>query len=175
MNKTMNEIRVHFSNGADIRCALGTRVDELAVHLGPLSEKIAAVKINNKIMPLSTRLDINASIEPVLLDAPDGAMIYRRSLAFLLAKAARLIFNDRNLFVGHSLGNSYYYTFAKEKKPSDDEITALEAEDGEFLDGEMSAAVRAMSAVLREESRGEAGRTRKKKPARSALGQLELF
>ncbi|MDR1177481.1 MAG: nucleoside kinase [Spirochaetaceae bacterium] len=124
----MNEIKVRFSTGESVNCPLGIRVDELAGEFGPLYADIAAVKINNKIMPLSTRLDINAVIEPVLLDVPDGVMIYRRSLAFLLAKAARRIFPDRGLSVGHSLGNTYYYTFNQEKKPSGEDIAALEAE-----------------------------------------------
>lgn len=123
----MNEIKVRFSTGESVNCPLGIRVDELAGGFGPLHTDIAAVKINNKIMPLSTRLDINAVLEPVLLDVPDGVMIYRRSLAFLLAKAARKIFPDRGLSVGHSLGNTYYYTFNQEKKPSVEDISALEA------------------------------------------------
>ncbi|MDR1211226.1 MAG: nucleoside kinase [Spirochaetaceae bacterium] len=123
----MNEIKVRFSTGESVNCPLGIRVDELAGGFGSLHTDIAAVKINNKIMPLSTRLDINAVLEPVLLDVPDGVMIYRRSLAFLLAKAARRIFPDRGLSVGHSLGNTYYYTFNQEKKPSVEDISALEA------------------------------------------------
>ena len=37
-------------------------------------------------------------------------MIYRRSLAFLLALAVQKRFPGRGLYIGHSLGNSYYYT-----------------------------------------------------------------
>ncbi|MDR0390162.1 MAG: nucleoside kinase [Spirochaetaceae bacterium] len=123
----MDEIQVHFNTGESVTCPLGIRVDELMGKFGSLRADIAAVRINNKIMPLSTRLDINAVIEPVLLDGSDGAMIYRRSLAFLLAKAARKIFPDRGLSVGHSLGNTYYYTFSQEKKALAEEITRLEA------------------------------------------------
>jgi uridine kinase len=90
--------------------------------------EIAAVKINNEILPLSFRIEINATVEPVLLEDPEGAMIYRRSLAFLLAVAGRRIFPEKNLYVGHSLGHGYYYTFADGKQPAAEEIESLKKE-----------------------------------------------
>jgi uridine kinase len=93
--------------------------------MGLLRNSLAAVKINNQILPLSTRIEVNAVLEPVFLETPEAAMIYRRSLAFLLAAAAKELFPDRNLFVGHSLGNSYYYTFGDEKPPAPGELDSL--------------------------------------------------
>ncbi|MDR2103044.1 MAG: nucleoside kinase, partial [Treponema sp.] len=132
----MNEIRVRFTyhnaapapqngEGSFFTCPWGTQVDALIEKAGLLKNSLAAVKINNEILPLSTRLEVNANLEPVFLEVPEGVMIYRRSLAFLLAAAAKEIFPERNLFVGHSLGNSYYYTFRDEKKPSPEELEAL--------------------------------------------------
>jgi uridine kinase len=141
----MDEVQVHFNTGERLSFPLGIRIDELIGKFGPLHADIAAVRINNKIMPLSTRLDINAGIEPVLLDAPDGAMIYRRSLAFLLAKAAKRTFPDRRLSVGHSLGNTYYYTFSQEKKPSVEDIAALEAEMRKLSDEDLPIEYRSMA------------------------------
>ncbi|MDR0450756.1 MAG: nucleoside kinase [Treponema sp.] len=103
----------------------GTALKSLLPGLGVPEEKIAAVKVNNEILPLSARLDINASLEAVPIDSPEGAMIYRRSLSFLLAMAARNLFPDRSLYVGHSLGNSYYYTFISGQKPSEGEARQL--------------------------------------------------
>ncbi|MDR2069608.1 MAG: nucleoside kinase [Spirochaetaceae bacterium] len=124
----MNEIRVYFPDGSSAACPFGTQVDTFLDRFGVIPGGVAAVRVNNEILPLSTRLEVNAALEPVPLEAPDGVMIYRRSLAFLLAVAARNLFPDRSLYVGHSLGNSYYYTFADEKKPLDTEIEALTRE-----------------------------------------------
>jgi uridine kinase len=93
-------------------------------------EQILAVKLNNQVIPLSFRLEINGVLEPVSLNSVEGAHVYRRSLAFLLALAAREIFPDRSLRIGHSLGNGYYYTFDDENEGSSDgnvrgEIEAL--------------------------------------------------
>jgi uridine kinase len=125
----MQHIQVRFMNGKTegplITCPLGTPVETLAEHFGPLPGGLAAVRINNEILPLSAGLEVNAVLRPVSLEEPDGVMIYRRSLAFLLAVTARKLFPHRSLYVGHSLGNSYYYTFADEKKPTAEEIETL--------------------------------------------------
>ncbi|MDR2070425.1 MAG: nucleoside kinase, partial [Treponema sp.] len=94
-------------------------------HFGPGGDTLAAVKINNETLPLSSRLETNAVLEPVRLETPEGMMIYRRSLAFILAVAGRDLFPERSLYVGHSLANSYYYTFADERKPLEEEIAVL--------------------------------------------------
>jgi uridine kinase len=125
----MNNLQIRFlsgkTEGPAIACPLGTPVETLVEHFGPLPGGLAAVRVNNEILPLSTRLEVNSILAPVSLEEPDGVMIYRRSLAFLLAVAARELFPDRSLYVGHSLGNSYYYTFADEKKPATEEIETL--------------------------------------------------
>ncbi|MDR2101452.1 MAG: nucleoside kinase [Treponema sp.] len=124
----MNEIQVYFPDGSSISCPFGSKIDTFLDRFGIIPGGVAAVRVNNEILPLSARLEVNSSLEPVPLEAPDGVMIYRRSLAFLLAVAARNLFPDRSLYVGHSLGNSYYYTFADEKKPLRKEIEALTQE-----------------------------------------------
>ncbi|MDR0721100.1 MAG: nucleoside kinase [Treponema sp.] len=112
----------------------GTPAKDLVFHFGSLASPLVAVKANNKVIPLSYPLDVNAVIEPVLLNSADGAAIYRRSLAFLLAQAARKLFPDKSLYIGHSLGHGYYYTFSEGK--------ALSCEAVKSLENEMKALVR---------------------------------
>jgi uridine kinase len=126
----MDDLRITFSNcpaasGDPLSCPPGTPADTLIGRSGVHEREIAAIRVNNEILPLNARLEVNAALEPVLLESPEGVMIYRRSLAFMLAIAARNLFPDRNLSIGHSLGNSYYYTFTTGKKPAEDEIGNL--------------------------------------------------
>ncbi|MFP3042239.1 nucleoside kinase [Treponema primitia] len=128
----MNEVELRFINpneeaGTAVtprRIPSGTSVADLLSELLP-GAAILAVKINNQILPLSVRIEINAVLEPIFPNSTEGAMIYRRSLAFLLALAGQELFPGRSLRIGHSLGNGYYYTFADEKKSSAGEIKAL--------------------------------------------------
>ncbi|MDR0784555.1 MAG: nucleoside kinase [Treponema sp.] len=117
-------LKITFPDGYSVFCAFGTRVED-ARDFG--QERLAAVKVNNETRPLSFRLEVNSFVEPVPLDSREGVTIYRRSLSFLLALAARELFPDRGLCIGHSLGNSYYYTFEDGKASSRGEITALKA------------------------------------------------
>jgi uridine kinase len=127
----MGDIQVRYTNcvsgkNETVSCDNGTVVNTLLGRFGVDEGTIVAMRINNEIRPLQTRLAVNSELEPVLLDSPEGAMIYRRSLAFLLAVAARELFPDRSLYVGHSLGNSYFYSFSSDYLPEKQEIAALQ-------------------------------------------------
>ncbi|MDR2551808.1 MAG: nucleoside kinase [Treponema sp.] len=136
-----NTIEVRFSRtgkggveeGKTVVCPFGVPVDTFLESFGRIEGGLAAVKVNNEILPLSSRLEINCTLEPVSLAGHDGAVIYRRSLAFLLAVAARERLPLRRLIVGHSLGHSYYYTFADGKKPGPGDAAALEREMRELV------------------------------------------
>ncbi|MDR2964627.1 MAG: nucleoside kinase [Treponema sp.] len=106
----------------------GVKALELVQHFGVPREQIAAVKENNEIRPLGTSLLVNTVLEPVLIDSPEGVSIYRRTLSFVLAIAARNIFPDDGVYVGHSLGNSYYYTFRSGNQYEKDKIEMLAKE-----------------------------------------------
>ncbi|MDR0495382.1 MAG: nucleoside kinase [Treponema sp.] len=109
-------------------CPFGTIADTLLGSLGIDENSVIALKVNNEIRPLKTRLEVNSALEPVFLDSPEGAMIYRRSLAFLLALAARKLFPSNNLYVGHALGDSYYYTFNSDEPLKERDVARLQEE-----------------------------------------------
>ena len=129
----MSEIQVHCIDGKtgqakSISRPYGTVADTLLSDFGIDEAKTVALRVNNEIRPLKTRLAVSTTLEPVNLESPEGTMIYRRSLAFLLAIAAQKLFPDRGLYVGHSLGSSYYYTFNLGKPPTGNDVTALQDE-----------------------------------------------
>ena len=126
-----NEVRISLiregNAGAplSLSCPAGASIESMVSQFGSLPSPWAAVKVNNEVLPLSARLEVNARIEPVLIESPEGVIIYRHSLAFLLAVAARELFPERSLYIGHSLGHGYYYTFLEDRKPEKAEIEAL--------------------------------------------------
>ena len=72
---------------------------------------LVAVLANNEVVGLEHRLVVNTTLAPVDLGSRAGLTIYRKSLCFLLAMAARRAFPRRRLVIGHSLGQSYMYWF----------------------------------------------------------------
>ena len=109
-----------------VSCPCGTRADTLLAGFAIDAATTVALRLSNEILPLTTALEVSAALEPVTLDSPEGAMIYRRSLSFILAIAAGKLFPHRGLYVGHSLGNSYYYTFESGSPPTEAEVAALQ-------------------------------------------------
>jgi uridine kinase len=89
-------------------------------------EGVIAVKVNNIVQSLGASLDTNARLEFITMEDHEGRAIYRRSLAFLLAAAAKDCFPKRSIYIGHSLGNGYFYHFKDEKTPTAAELSALE-------------------------------------------------
>jgi uridine kinase len=120
-------LKVTFPDNRTVSCELGTKIETVAGYFNEqeTGSKLVAVRMNNEILPLSAPLEVNSYLEPVTLDSTEGTVIYRRSLAFLLALAARSLFSDERLSIGHSLGRSYYYTFADGEIPSAQEIEDL--------------------------------------------------
>ncbi|MDR0301875.1 MAG: nucleoside kinase [Treponema sp.] len=124
----MNNIQIIFPNNKKVECPYGTNASALIEHFGIPAQEIAAIRVNNEIRPLGTSLLVNAVVEPILVDSPEGAMIYRRTLSFVLAIAAKNIFPQHGVYVGHSLGNSYYYTFSDGVKCGKEEVEKLAEE-----------------------------------------------
>ncbi|MDR2193788.1 MAG: nucleoside kinase [Treponema sp.] len=120
-------LNITFPNNKTVSCEFGAKIETLAGYFEEqeAGSKLAAVRMNNEILPLSAPLEVNAYLEPVPLASAEGTVIYRRSLAFLLALAARTLFSGERLSIGHSLGRSYYYTFADGKIPAAQEIEDL--------------------------------------------------
>jgi len=125
----MSNINIYFTNThKTIECPYGTKAADIAGHFGIPADEIAAIRVNNEIRPLGTSLLVNAAVQTVLVDSSEGVMIYRRTLSFVLAIAARNIFPNDGVYVGHSLGNSYYYTFSSGEKPEDKQVQELAGE-----------------------------------------------
>jgi len=141
----MNEIDVTFPDGSRLRCPYGTRAEALKERFGILPHPLVAVRANNEIIPIPTRLEVNVLLEPITLDSAEGAMIYRRSLSFLLAVAGRELFAERNLVVGHSLGNGYYYAFSDEHSLSLQELRNLETRMREIVQEDLPIHFRFLS------------------------------
>ncbi|AEJ61504.1 TGS domain-containing protein [Spirochaeta thermophila DSM 6578] len=121
----MNEIRVMLPNGHVLEVPYGTRVgDLLKTHLPDIHP--VAARVNNELTSLTYKLEFNSSIEPVTFDQPEGMIIYRASLCFLLAMAAHR--RGLRLIIGHSLGDGYFYTLRDREDVTPREVALLQEE-----------------------------------------------
>ena len=104
-------------------------LEQANLSAGPRSQKNAfpplAVLINNELAPLSVPIDAPCSIKPVYPDSPMGTEVYRRSLCFILALAAKEIVPSRRLTVSMAIGNGYYHYFDDNEPVSAQLLEAL--------------------------------------------------
>jgi uridine kinase len=122
---------------------MGKRVEDIVAQEPEFNLRpLVAVRVNNEIASLTYRLDINCHLEPIALDSREGANVYRRSLCYLLTIAARQLFPDRRLIIGHSLGRGYFYHF--------DNVTEITAADIERLRAKMMENVAADLPIRRQ-------------------------
>lgn len=70
-----------------------------------------AALVNNDVCSLDFPLVMNCEVKPVHFLDRHGSRVYRRTLAFLLAKAVTRCFPGARFSIEHSLGNAYYCNF----------------------------------------------------------------
>lgn len=130
---TPRRIHVVLPDGESISCDANATVGDLLP--GPLAENglpYLGALVNNDVCSTSFPLQVNCTLEFLTLADPHGNRIYRRSLAFLLAKAVRDLLPDGSFAVEHSIGNGYYCTFcatptAENPGISEEQIADIEA------------------------------------------------
>jgi uridine kinase len=121
------KVTVAFPSGERSSYPAGTLVEKILKDpkLPAGSSPVVAAFVDKALTSLSYRIDVDCSIEPVLLATHEGASVYRRSLCFLLTSAARQLFPDRRLIIGHSLGRGYFYHFDGLSEVSERDLEAL--------------------------------------------------
>lgn len=81
--------------------------------------------VNGELKPCGSHIAISCTVEPVYAFEDFGRRIYRHSICFLLSYAATLVIPERQLVIGHSLGDGFYFNFKDWKKISEKEINLL--------------------------------------------------
>jgi uridine kinase len=94
---------------------------------------LVAMLANNEVVNLQHPLEVNTALSPVDLGSPAGVTIYRKSLCFLLSLAARQVFPDRRLVIGHSLGRGYVYYFDGMEEVPDRDLRRIESRMRELV------------------------------------------
>jgi uridine kinase len=121
-------ITVRFPSGQSASYPAGTRVEEIFRHREFKAEQmqsVVAALANGAVVSLTYRIEVNSTVEAVPLSSRLGANVYRRSICFLLAIAAKQLFPDRRLVIGHSLGRGYFYYFEDKSDISAEDIGKL--------------------------------------------------
>jgi uridine kinase len=96
---------------------------------------VVAALVNHEIVDLNRPVEITATVQPIYLRSGAGVRCYRQSLCFLLSLAVRRVDPGLRLVIGHSLGNSYYYSF-RNAETTQELLDRLEAEMGTIVESD---------------------------------------
>ena len=116
----MDKIKIRV-NGIEKECRIG---DTAATVVGnnatlPYEENpTVGVLVNGVLSGLDKRIKGPCDIDEVRLFSTFGKRIYRKTICLLLSYASTLLYPDRVLVIGHSLGDGYYFHY-RDDEPFD--------------------------------------------------------
>ena len=135
----MQTIEISLPSGKLLKKPYGFRVTDIleGPEFSAQKDDIIAAYVNNETVSLSFKIEINADFQPIMLNSPAGARIYRNTLCFLLNIAFRKEFPDKHLIIGHSIGSGYYYYIREEEKIAPEKLKKLEMRMRELVGADL--------------------------------------
>jgi uridine kinase len=132
-------VEIHLPDG---RVICGLRGSAVGVFLSlldsPDSPPIVGAIINDELRELTFPISMDARVTPISMEDPDGMLIYRRSLTFLLEAAFEDKYPDATLTIDHSVSSGGYYCEVSDHEPlTDAELNSLMAHMRSFVDEDL--------------------------------------
>ncbi|HEU0295184.1 MAG TPA: nucleoside kinase [Anaerolineales bacterium] len=136
-SQTDPTVQIFLPDGQTLEGPRSTTVGEFLSVVKYEAQLVAAV-VNDDLRELTYPIEIESTVRPVLIDSPDGARIYRRSLTFLLEMAFEDLFPGAKLFVDHSVASGgYYCQVAGREALSDTEVAALKTHMQKLIEDDL--------------------------------------
>ena len=95
---------------------------------------ILAAKVNNKIKDLNYIPEEDCDVQFFDLSSEDGVRVYKRSLFFILMKAVKTLFPDRELKIRHSLSRGTYCEIIGKSSLQEEELKLIEEKMKEIVE-----------------------------------------
>lgn len=99
---------------------------------------IVAADVDGELRELTYPIEREARVRPITMADSDGALIYRRSLNFLLEMAFADLFPSAELRIDHSISFGGYYCQVGGRQPlSESELSGLKAHMQQLVDADL--------------------------------------
>ena len=110
-------VEIHLPDG---RVIAGKRGAPVGAFLHTISDSmpspIVGAVVNWELRELTYPIQMDARVKPITMNTPDGMLIYRRSLTFLLNAAFEELFPEHALTIDHSVASGGYYCQVSNKR-----------------------------------------------------------
>ena len=129
-------VEIHLPDGRVICGMRGAEVRKfLSLLETPGSAPIVGAIINGELRELTYPIKMDSKVIPISMEDPDGMLIYRRSLTFLLEAAFEEKFPDATLTIDHSVSSGGYYCEVTDHPPlTDNQLAELTAHMRSIVD-----------------------------------------
>src|SRR6202142_3532908 len=135
--KPRSDVEIHLPDGRVLSGPRDAQVGEFLKAVEFPAPVVAAI-INGELHELTYLIDMDVRVRPVTMSDSDGALIYRRSLNFLLETAFADLFPKAKLTIDHSISfGGYYCQVSGRKSLSKDEIAALRSHMQELIQADL--------------------------------------
>jgi threonyl-tRNA synthetase len=122
------EIHVTLPDGAKRPLPTGATGADLAASIAKsLAKKAIALKLNGKVVDLSTPMNADSDVEIVTPDSEDAIELYRHDCAHVLAEAVQELYPGTQVTIGPAIENGFYYDFARDEPFTPDDLATIEA------------------------------------------------
>jgi uridine kinase len=129
-------VEIHLPDGRVICGNRGAAIGKfLSLLEAPNSAPLVGAIVNGELRELTFPVHIDAKVTPISMEDPDGMLIYRRSLTFLLEAAFEEKYPDASLTIDHSVSSGGYYCEVTDHDPlTDEELVSLMAHMRSIVD-----------------------------------------
>ncbi len=132
----MKEITVSIQDGDKATFAGGTTVAEILRELVSNKQRKQAIAVlyNGTPVDLSTTLQEDGVVKPIVINSEQGLDILRHSTAHTMAHAVKELFGEEvKVAIGPAIEDGYYYDFDRETAFTPDDFQAIEAKMAEIV------------------------------------------
>ena len=93
-----------------------------------LSKEAIAIKVNDKLLDLSSSIDQDATVKVITAQDKEGLEIIRHSTAHVLAHAVKNLFPDTQIVIGPVIEDGFYYDLLSTQSFSEKDLLKIEGE-----------------------------------------------
>lgn len=123
----MPQLQLTMPDGSVKEYDRGTTGYDVARSISPgLAKAALAVKVDGQVIDLSAGIDVDAPIEILTFDQPEGKQVFWHSSAHIMAQAVQELFPDVKLAIGPAIDEGWYYDFDVPQPFSPEDLERIE-------------------------------------------------
>ncbi|HEX2698554.1 MAG TPA: nucleoside kinase, partial [Anaerolineales bacterium] len=131
------DVEIHLPDGRVLSGPRGAALGDFFKAV-EFSAPVVAADVDGELRELTYPIQLDSRVRPITMSDSDGALIYRRSLNFLLEMAFADLFPKAKLRIDYSISFGGYYCQVSGRKPlTEKELVALKSRMNELITADL--------------------------------------